>query len=125
MLNLLYNKFTYFCYIYAVKKLNQFVKSNGNLVFFFRKQTSKTFFNKQIVFLLKAKKLEQQFKWISEEKNKFGEPGSGYDFSSYSYESAKKEIEALRDRSKELESMINTRAMQLLGTAEEHVTELL
>lgn len=65
--------------------------------------------------------MEKQHKWILEEKNNFGAPGTLYVFNNYNYDIGKKEIDYLEDRRKELESMINTRAMNLLGTAEEQV----
>lgn len=50
--------------------------------------------------------------------------GSPYDFTNYTFEAGSRELSAKSDRKKELENMINTKAMSLLGTAEEQCREL-
>ena len=75
-------------------------------------------------FAKRAQQLKKVHKWIEEEKHKFGTEDSVYDFRGYNYEIGKKEIESRKDRSKELEQTINTKAMHLLDTAEERFAEL-
>ncbi|KAI1711939.1 structural maintenance of chromosomes protein 2 [Ditylenchus destructor] len=72
----------------------------------------------------RAHKLEKDHKWIADEKRLFGVAGTPYDFKQYNYDTGKAEIEKAKDRRKELEGMINTKAMNLLGTAEEQCREL-
>ncbi|KAI1727452.1 SMC proteins flexible hinge domain-containing protein [Ditylenchus destructor] len=72
----------------------------------------------------RAHKLEKDHKWIADEKRLFGVAGTPYDFKQYNYDTGKGEIEKAKDRRKELEGMINTKAMNLLGTAEEQCREL-
>ena len=56
-----------------------------------------------------------------DEKRHFGAARGPYDFARYSYDSGKKELDALGERRKELESTLNINAMRMLGTAEEQV----
>jgi len=72
----------------------------------------------------RVQKLEKQYPWIVDEKKNFGTARGFFDFASYSYDSGKKELDALGERKKELESTLNINAMRMLGTAEEQCNEL-
>lgn len=54
----------------------------------------------------------------------FGEPNTPFSFNDFDAIKTKHDLDELKERSKELENVINTRAMSLLGTAEEQCREL-
>lgn len=60
-------------------------------------------------FAKRAKKLEEVHKWISEEKDQFGNADTLYDFRNYTFDIGKKEIETRKDRRNELLQTVNTR----------------
>jgi chromosome segregation ATPase len=60
-------------------------------------------------FLKRAQQLEKVHKWISEEKDKFGNENTFYNFNNYTFEIGKREIESRKDRNKELLQTINTK----------------
>ena len=60
-------------------------------------------------FAKRAKKLEELHKWITEEKDTFGNPDTLYDFRNYTFDVGKREIESRRDRRNALLQTVNPR----------------
>ncbi|KAL7074740.1 hypothetical protein ACQ4LE_005470 [Meloidogyne hapla] len=75
-------------------------------------------------FAKRAQQLERIHRWISEEKENFGVHGTDYDFTDFTFDIGKREIEQRKDRIKELSHTINTKAIHLLDTAEGQCQEL-
>ncbi|CAK5079295.1 unnamed protein product [Meloidogyne enterolobii] len=75
-------------------------------------------------FAKRAQQLERIHRWISEEKENFGLRNTEYDFTDFTFDIGKREIEQRKDRIKELSHTINTKAMHLLDTAEGQCQEL-
>lgn len=75
-------------------------------------------------FAKRAQQLERIHRWISEEKENFGLRNTEYDFTDFTFDNGKREIEQRKDRIKELSHTINTKAMHLLDTAEGQCQEL-
>ncbi|MFH4975124.1 hypothetical protein AB6A40_001833 [Gnathostoma spinigerum] len=69
-------------------------------------------------------KMEKTYRWINEEKVHFGKQNTGYDFTSYSVERGKAEIEEKKSRKMALEKTMNPKAMHMLGSAEEQCRQL-
>lgn len=59
--------------------------------------------------LLQAQQLERIHRWISEEKENFGLRNTEYDFTDFTFDNGKREIEQRKDRIKELSHTINTK----------------
>ncbi|KAF7636433.1 Structural maintenance of chromosomes protein [Meloidogyne graminicola] len=75
-------------------------------------------------FAKRVKQLEKTHPWIIEEKENFGIRGNDFDFTNFTFDIGKREIEQRKDRMKELSQTINTKAMHLLDTAEGQCQEL-
>lgn len=64
-----------------------------------------------------------QYEWIAEDEHFFGQPNTAYDFKETDPHEAGKRIQRLQEIKDKLSRSVNTRAMNLLGKAEEQVRQ--
>ena len=73
----------------------------------------------------KVESLLSQYQWIAEDRKFFGQPNTAYDFNTTDPKEAQKKIQKLEATKEKLQKTVNTRAMNMLGKAEEQYTDLL
>jgi len=71
-----------------------------------------------------AEIIEQQYSWITEEKEHFNKPGTQYDFRNTTSRDIQQQIREMKDRREELDRRVNVNAMKALGEAEERANDL-
>ena len=64
----------------------------------------------------------EKYSWIADERKYFGQPNTAYDFSVQDPKEAEKRIQKLSENKEKLSKNVNVRAMNLLGSAEEQVS---
>lgn len=64
-----------------------------------------------------------EHEWIAEDRNFFGKPNTAYDFRANDPVEAGKKISKLEETKTKLSKNVNMRAMNMLGKAEEHVSD--
>lgn len=63
----------------------------------------------------------REHEWIEEDRQFFGQPNTGYDFTNNDPVEAGKKITKLEELKTKLSKNVNMRAMNMLGKAEEQV----
>lgn len=63
----------------------------------------------------------QAYNWIRTDERFFGQPNTAYDFASTDARGAAKKLQNAQERRDELQRTVNTRAMNMLGEAEDQV----
>ncbi|KAI9478463.1 MAG: hypothetical protein EXX96DRAFT_248991 [Benjaminiella poitrasii] len=64
------------------------------------------------------RELENQYEWISDEKQLFGQPGSAYDYTNISLADIRKQLEQLSVNHDSLRKKINVRVMNMIDNVE-------
>ncbi|XP_065603158.1 structural maintenance of chromosomes protein 2 [Cyrtonyx montezumae] len=70
-------------------------------------------------------KLLEEYKWITSEKELFGQPDTPYDFKANNPKEAGQKLQKLLTKKQKLEKSLNMRAMNLLSEAEERYNDLM
>ena len=64
-----------------------------------------------------------KYEWIKTERNYFGQVNTAYDFNNNDPKEAAKKVARLEETKEKLGKTVNMRAMNMLGKAEEKVSE--
>ncbi|XP_014127932.2 structural maintenance of chromosomes protein 2 isoform X1 [Zonotrichia albicollis] len=73
----------------------------------------------------KVAKMLKEHKWITSDKELFGQPNTAYDFNNYSPKEATQKLQKLQEHKEKLERNVNTQVMSMLSEAEERYDDLM
>ena len=65
----------------------------------------------------------EKYEWISNERQFFGQPNTAYDFAANDMKEVSRRLSKLQETKEKLGKNVNMRAMNMLGKAEEKVSQ--